>query len=181
MGGQEPAHVPRCGRSARRHNRSPDGRPSRQYEAYKLQVAASELAKRFEGRIQDEVYEAMQQTLVSNLRGQLQQQGIPFEQFVQSQGGEQQFGMMMMLQTRATLVQGYALDALFRHEKMTLDDADLDAPAKAMNPQNPAAARRELEESGRGFALRELAQRMKANRWLLDHAVVNVEQLAERQ
>ena len=43
-----------------------------QYEAYKLQVAASELAKRFEGRIQDEVYEAMQQTLVSNLRGQLQ-------------------------------------------------------------------------------------------------------------
>ena len=133
MGGQEPAHVPRCGRSARRHNRSPDGDRRAQYEAYKLQVAASELAKRFEGRIQDEVYEAMQQTLVSNLRGQLQQQGIPFEQFVQSQGGEQQFGMIMMMQTREMLVQGYALDALFRHEKMTLTDEDIDAACRSMN------------------------------------------------
>ena len=152
-----------------------------QYEAYKLQVAASELAKRFEGRIQDEVYEAMQQTLVSNLRGQLQQQGIPFEQFVQSQGGEQQFGMIMMMQTREMLVQGYALDALFRHEKMTLTDEDIDAACRSMNPQNPDAVKREMQENGRGFALREAAERMKANQWLLDHAVVNVEQLAERQ
>ncbi|MFR3090994.1 MAG: hypothetical protein ACLTMP_03995 [Eggerthella lenta] len=134
-----------------------------QYEAYKLQVAASELAKRFEGRIQDEVYEAMQQTLVSNLRGQLQQQGIPFEQFVQSQGGEQQFGMIMMMQTREMLVQGYALDALFRHEKMTLTDEDIDAACRSMNPQNPDAVKREMQENGRGFALREAAERMKAN------------------
>ena len=147
-----------------------------QYEAYKLQVAASELAKRFEGRIQDEVYEAMQQTLVSNLRGQLQQQGIPFEQFVQSLGGEQQFGMIMMMQTREMLVQGYALDALFRHEKMTLT-----AACRSMNPQNPDAVKREMQENGRGFALREAAERMKANQWLLDHAIVNVEQPAEQQ
>lgn len=152
-----------------------------QYEAYKLQVAASELAKRFEGRIQDEVYEAMQQTLVSNLRGQLQQQGIPFEQFVQSQGGEQQFGMIMMMQTREMLVQGYALDALFRHEKMTLTDEDIDAACRSMNPQNPDAVKREMQENGRGFALREAAERMKANQWLLDHAIVNVEQPAEQQ
>ena len=152
-----------------------------QYEAYKLQVAASELAKRFEGRSQDEVYEAMQQTLVSNLRGQLQQQGIPFEQFVQSQGGEQQFGMIMMMQTREMLVQGYALDALFRHEKMTLTDEDIDAACRSMNPQNPDAVKREMQENGRGFALREAAERMKANQWMLDHAIVNVEQPAEQQ
>ncbi|QOS67315.1 trigger factor [Eggerthella guodeyinii] len=146
-----------------------------QYEAYKLQVAASELAKRFQGRIQDEVYEAMQKTLVSNLRGQLQQQGIPFEQFVQSQGGEQQFGMLMMMQTREMLVQGYALDALFRHEKLTLTDEDIDAACRSMNPQNPDAVKREMQENGRGFALREAAERMKANQWLLDHATVTVE------
>ena len=29
-----------------------------------------------------------------------------------------------------------------------------------------------MEESGRSFALRELAQRMKANAWLLSHAEV---------
>ena len=143
-----------------------------QYEAYKLQMAAAELAKRFKGRIADATYEATQKSLIMNLRAQLQQQGIPFEQFVQSQGGDQQFGMMMMLQTRQTLAQGYALDALFRHEKMTLTDDDLNEAAKAMNAQNPAAARREMEETGRSFALREFAQRVKANQWLLDHAEV---------
>lgn len=146
-----------------------------QYEAYKLQVAAAELAKRFQGRIADEVYEAMQKTLLANMRGQLQQQGIPFEQFVQSQGGEQQFGMLMMMQTREMLVQGYALDALFRHEKLTLTDEDIEAACRSMNPQNPEATRREMEENGRGFALREAAERMKANQWLLDHANVTVE------
>ncbi len=152
-----------------------------QYESLKLQTAAAELAKRFKGRIEDPVYEATQRNLVGSIRARLAQQGVPFEQFVQSQGGEQQFGMIMMLQTRATLTQGYALDALFRHEKMTLDEADLDEAAKAMNPQNPAAARREMEENGRGFALRELAQRIKANRWLLDHAEVIVKDPAEQQ
>lgn len=146
-----------------------------QYESYKLQMAAAELGKRFKGRIEDAVYEAMQKTLVTNLRGQLAQQNIPFEQFVQSQGGEQQFGMLMMMQTREMLVQGYALDALFRHEKMTLTEEDLDATARGINPQNPAAARREMEESGRTFALREAAERIKANQWLLDHAEVVVE------
>lgn len=152
-----------------------------QYEAYKLQMAAAELAKRFQGRIQDEVYEAMQKTLVSNLRGQLQQQGIPFEQFVQSQGGEQQFGMLMMMQTREMLVQGYALDALFRHEKLALTDEDIDAACRSMNPQNPDAVKREMQENGRGFALREAAERMKANQWLLDHATVTVEEPAAAQ
>ena len=33
-----------------------------------------------------------------------------------------------------------------------------------------------MQENGRGFALREAAERMKANQWLLDHAIVNVEQ-----
>lgn len=143
-----------------------------QYESFKLQAVAGELAKRFKGRIADATYEATQKSLVNNLRGQLAQQGIPFEQFVQQQGGEQQFGMLMMLQTRQTLAQGYALDALFRHEKMTIDEADLNEAGKAMNPQNPAAARREMEQSGRGFALRELAQRVKANQWLLEHAEI---------
>ena len=57
-----------------------------QYESFKMQAAASELARRFKGRIQDEVYEAMRSTLLENLRGSLAQQGVPFEQFVQSQG-----------------------------------------------------------------------------------------------
>lgn len=150
-----------------------------QYESFKMQAAASELARRFKGRIQDEVYEAMRKTLLENLRGSLAQQGVPFEQFVQSQGGEQQFGMLMMMQAREMLVQGYALDALFRHEKLTLTEDDLDAAARSMNPQDPKAVRRGMEENGQGFALREAAERMKANRWLLEHAEVIVEEPAK--
>ncbi len=148
-----------------------------QYENMKLQMTAAELGKRFQGRIADEVYESMRTSLLSNLRGQLQQEGIPFDQFVESQGGEQQFGMMLMMQARQMLVQGYALDALFRHEGLTLADEDIEEACRSMNPQNPQAARREMEESGHGFALREAAERMKANKWLLEHSVVNVQEL----
>lgn len=73
------------------------------------------------------------------------------------------------------LVQGYALDALFRHEKVTYRRGHR-RRRRSMNPQNPDAVKREMQENGRGFALREAAERMKANQWLLDHAIVNVEQ-----
>ena len=36
-----------------------------------------------------------------------------------------------------------------------------------------------MEENGQGFALREAAERMKANRWLLEHAEVIVEEPAK--
>ena len=145
-----------------------------EYENYKRQVAASELAKRFSGRIADEVYEAMQQTMLMNMRSELQQQGMTFEQFVEQNGGEQQFNMMLMMQIRETLVQGYALDALFRHEGLVVTDEDLEDACRLMNPQNPQMARQQMESSGRGFALREIAERMKANKWLLDHAEVTI-------
>ncbi len=145
-----------------------------QLESMKLQAAATELSKRFQGRIADEVYEAVRGQLVSELRANLGQQGIPFEQFVQSQGGEQQFGMMLMLQTRQMVVQGYSLDALFRHEKMELTDEDVMAACRSMNAQNPEMVKQMAEQSGSMFALREVAERMKANKWLLDHAEVTV-------
>ena len=79
----------------------------------------------------------MRDTLMQNVRGSLAQQGIPFEQFVEAQGGDQQFGMMLMIQARQMLVQGYALDAVFRHEKMTLDDEDIMAACRCHEPCRP--------------------------------------------
>jgi trigger factor len=145
------------------------------YDAYVMQLAAAELAKRFKGnKIPDEIYESTRDSLVQNIRADLQQQGKSWDDFVKENGGEQQFGMMLMLQTRETLVQGFSLDALFRHEKMTLTQDDLLATCHAMNPQgNPKQMLKQVEDAGRGFALRESAQRMKANRWLVDHAKIN--------
>lgn len=146
------------------------------YDSYCLQLAASELGRRFQGKIADEVYEAMRANLLDNMRSELKQQGDKtWEQFVEENGGEQQFGMMLMLQTRELLVQGFALDAVFRHERMVLTDQDIEDACRAMNPQvNPKQLRQQIEQSGRGFALRESAERMKANKWVLEHAIKKV-------
>lgn len=147
-----------------------------QYEEYKRQMAVSELMNRFQGSIADEVYESMSQNLMTNLRMQLQQQGITYEQYVEQQGGEQQFNIMMMMQTRQMLVQGYALDAVFRHEKLVLTDEDIEDTCKSMNPQSWRTIRKQMEDAGRGFALREAAERMKANKWLVENANITVQE-----
>ena len=144
------------------------------YEGYVQQMAVGQLTRRFEGRIADEIYEATRDQLMQNLRMELQQAGMTWEQFVAQNGGEQQFGMMLMIQARQMLVQGYALDAVFRHEKMTLDDEDIMAACRAMNPADPTTARRQMEGNGQAFVLRETAGRLKANRWLLEHADITV-------
>lgn len=144
----------------------------RQADEMALSIAAAELGKRFHQPIPDEAYEFMRSSIMENLQMNLAQQGIPFNEFVQSQGGEQTFGMMLMMQARQMLVQGYSLDALFRHENMTIDDADLMAAAAALNPQNPGMVKQMMENTGRMYVLRESAQRLKANRWLLDHAQI---------
>lgn len=146
-----------------------------QYNDYNRQLAASELAKRFEGSIPDDIYEAMREQLMINVRQTAQQQGKTLDAFIEEQGGQQQFGMMMMMQIRELLVQGFALDALFRHEHLTLNDEDIDAACHLMNPQvNPKMLRQRLEQTGRGFMLREAAERLRANDWLLEHANIRI-------
>ena len=92
------------------------------YEGYVQQMAVGQLTRRFEGRIADEIYEATRDQLMQNLRMELQQAGMTWEQFVAQNGGEQQFGMMLMMQTREVLVQGFCLDAVYRHERLTLTE-----------------------------------------------------------
>ncbi|MEF9925664.1 MAG: trigger factor [Raoultibacter sp.] len=146
------------------------------YKMYQQSLAMTELAKRFEGHIDDPIYEAMHANQLKQLQQQVQQQGMTMDQFMEQQGGQQQFSMMMMLQVRQMLTQGYALDALFKHEKMTLTEEDIDATCKTVNPQQPALLKEEMAKTGRMFALREIAERQKAAAWLLDHAAVSIEE-----
>lgn len=145
-----------------------------QYDAYLMQMAAGELGKRFEGKIADEAYESMRSNIVNTLRMQVQQQGKSWEDFINENGGEQQFGIMLMMQARQNLVQGFSLDAVFRHEGLSITDSDIDDACHSMNPQvNTKEMRQQMEQSGRGFALREAAERYRANKWVLDHAIVH--------
>ena len=146
----------------------------KQHEDMKRQMAAAEVASRFTGSIVDEVYEAMSRSLMTNLRADVARQGMKFEDFLEQQGGEQQFNMMMMLHTREMLVQGYALDAVFRHEGLVITDDDLTEACIEMGggQTDPKLMRSQLEDSGRGFVLREAAERLRANKWLVEHAVI---------
>lgn len=145
------------------------------YEGYVQQVAVNALTRRFEGRIADEIYEATRDSLMRNLRENLRTTNMTWDEFVARNGGEQQFGMMLMMQTREVLVQGFCLDAIYRHFKLSLTDKDLEDACYGMNPQgNPAMMRKQLEDSGRGFALRETAERLKAARYVVENATITV-------
>lgn len=151
-------------------------RDAEQYELYKRQVAVSVLAERFEGKIADEVYETARDNLMRNIRVALQQQGMSWEDYVSQNGGEQQMSMMLMLQTREMVVQGYVLDAVFRHEKLGLSEDDIDEACHMMAPNaNPKQVRQQVENEGKGFVLRESAERLKANKWVADHAKVTIQ------
>lgn len=143
-----------------------------QYEFAKRQLAVAELAKRFKGAIPDEAYEAMAGMLMANVRAGAQQQGMTYDQFAESQGGHQQVTMMIMLQARQMIAQGLALDAVFRHEKLSVREEDVLEACRGMNPQFPEQVRMQMEAAGRGFALREAAERQRASVWVADHAVV---------
>lgn len=152
-------------------------RDREQYEAYKRQVAASVLGERFEGKIADEVYESARDNLMRNIRIGLQQQGMSWEDYVSQNGGEQQINMMLMLQTREMVVQGYALDAVFRHENLGLSEDDIDEACHMMAPSaNPKQVRQQIENEGKNFVLRESAERLKANKWVADHAKVTIQE-----
>lgn len=143
-----------------------------QYDLQVASVAQVELGERFKGHIEDEAYESTAANIKNTLVTQLQQQGTTLDKFIEEQGGEQAFNMGLMMQARQTLLCDYALDALFQHEQIELTDDDVRDACADINPQNPMAVRQHMEQNGRGFALREIAQRHAASRWLVAHAKI---------
>ncbi len=140
------------------------------YEDYKRNLAAAELSKRFEGTIPDEIYEGSLAEEQRQLRQQVAQSGQSWEQFCEQQGGEQQVGMMLMVSMRQKLVQGFAMDAYYRHEGLMYTEEDLDDACFQLNPRNPHGVRLQMEKNGLGFALREAAERLRACKHLVEHA-----------
>ena len=142
-------------------------------DGMKTFLAASEFAKRFKGRIDDELYELTRDELLNNLRQNLKSQGKEMQEFINEQGGgEQQFSMQIMLQTREVLTQGFSLDALARHLKLELSEEDITEAMHLMAPGHEREARMEFEMTGRMYLINEGALRSKANKWLVENAEI---------
>ncbi len=144
-----------------------------QYDSALRAQAASALTSRFKGSIADEAYEITSKMIQDNLRRNISAQGMTWDQFVEENGGAQQVNMLMMMETRQQLVTGFCLDAIFRKKKLVVSEEDIIDACKNMNPQYPSRVRKELEETGRNFVLRESAERVRAAKYLVEHAIIH--------
>lgn len=137
-------------------------------------LASEAVTERFQGHISNQAYEHTRDTLIRNVQEGLRNQNTSFNDYVEQMGGKEQFNMMMLFEARQALTQGYALDAVFRHFKLTLTERDIDAFCKSVDPMNAELVRKDMQESGHNFALRESAERLKAARYLVEHATIIV-------
>jgi len=150
---------------------------TREQKNMELFAAASKLAERFTGTIPDEIYDFTRGDILTNLQEQLKANGMTIEQYMQEMGIEsQQFNMMLMMQVRETLRQGFSLDALARHLKMTVSDEEIAETLTRIAPGNEERAFAEFQASGRMYMLREVALRSKANAWLAENSTYEEEE-----
>ena len=150
----------------------------KQYDMVLRNQASNEIAKRFQGKIEDAAYESASKQLMERMRAEVASKNMTWDQFVEENGGQQQFQMFMMLQTRQQLITGFALDSVFRKKKLVVTEEDITDACMMFNPQSPSRIRKELEESGRGFVVREAAERMCAAKYLVAHA--NIKEVAPK-
>ena len=99
------------------------------YEDYKRNVAAKKLAERFEGLHSRRDLRRRHARRAEELRQQVAQSGMTWEEFVEEQGGEQQVSMMLMVEMRQSSFRATALDAYYRHMGLSYTEQDLDERA----------------------------------------------------
>ncbi len=107
---------------------------ARSVEQEKNMRAVQALTERFDEKIEDRFYEATREEMRRGWEAQARRQGMDLEDFIGKQGmNEQQFSMMLMMQVRETLVQGYSLDAWARHYGIEPTDEDVAELANMMS------------------------------------------------
>ena len=146
------------------------------YEQEKNQRAVHALSERFSGHIDDAFYEQMRAQLQMGYAQQAQAQGMSMQDFIKAQGmDENTFSMMLMMQTREMLVQGFCLDAWARHFGLEVSDADLHQFAAMMVPAGRADEfLKRLEESPEEKeSFTQSALRYVANRDLVAKAKIS--------
>lgn len=150
-----------------------------EYDNVKTTLAVNELSERLVGEIPQAVIKPMRENLLNNLRLRLGAQGMTVDDLIAQEGGQEAFDAEMDEQALRSLKQGYTLDTLFRHEHLVITDDDIREACAGMNPEDPDSIRRNLEETGRGYVLREAAERTCASKWLSEHVEVVEEPLPE--
>lgn len=150
----------------------------RQLPELKERRCVEALAKRIEGEIPESYINYSRDEVLREFFNNLQSAGITFDQFLAQRGiSADEFHVDLDDEAKENAEQSLALDALFEARGMELTDADIDEQFQVVD--DPAAARKSWEESGRMSLLREGIRRSKAAQWLIDNAIVTEEAAKE--
>lgn len=145
-------------------------------EADLVEQAAVAVAARFEGHIDDIWYEQTQEDLTRSYEEQAKAMGMSLEDMVASQGmNKETFNMMVMMQVRDMLKQGFSLDSWARHYGLEATEDDVVYVADLMSEGRGKLMIDSLKESGDEEQLKGLrmaALRYVANKDVLDKATV---------
>ena len=87
--------------------------------------------------------------------------------------------MATMFQVEEQLKQTFALEALARHNGLTVEEEDYDKLYSLIAPGREGLAQSQFERNGRTFVVTEATLHAKANELLMDQAIIHVEEDAE--
>lgn len=148
---------------------------AQQLPTLKEQRCVNELAKRVHGDIPDTYVAFTRQDILREFYMNLQQQGATLDQFFAQQGiTADEFNQDLDEEADEVAAQTLALDALFAHLGLEVTDEDIDKEFSVV--ENPAEIRKSWEDNGRMSELREGIRRRKATEWLVENAVVTLDE-----
>ena len=137
-----------------------------------------ELTRRVHGEVPQSYINFSREDLLRDFFGQLQRQNTSLDQFlIQNNISSEQFKEDVEEEAKEIAEQSLALDALFREKGWELTDEDIDKEFQVV--ENPEETRKQWEESGRMAVLREACRRSKATQWLVETAIVQIEDDAD--
>jgi len=139
-----------------------------------------ELARRVHGEAPQSYLNFSREDLLRDFMNQLQQQGTTLDKYLIGNGiTSEQFKADVEQQSKEVAEQSLALDALFRERGMELTEEDIAKEFEVVD--NPAEVRKQWEEAGRMSVLREALRRQKATEWLVETAIVTIDDGSEEE
>lgn len=145
-------------------------------ESELIERSANALIARFHGGIDDVWYESTRDDMMRTYEEQAKAQGTTLDEMIVSQGmDKEQFNMMVMLQVREMLQQGFSLDAWARHFELEATEEDIIHVADLMSNGRGKLMLDALKESGEEEQLKGLrmaALRYVANKDVLEKAII---------
>ena len=139
-------------------------------DAHEIGIA---LQERLEGEVPDNIVEEEERMLLQSFFQQLQQQGLTFDFYLQSQGlTSDQFKEDIKKQARDVATQDAALDAWARHADYTITDEEISEEFVKSGAKDPEAMEAEWRENGQLHTLRRSIKRTRAVMEIMDSAIV---------